>query len=450
MLGILLFTILVISIYVAWGAFPGISGYGAKNLCSCLFVGDRDEQTVRKEELSDGFIRFGTFTVNREDSSVTGTVLGLAKRKAIYRPGAGCTLINDITEKELRNQNLAIPATRSTDSASLPWLVHAFADTNNQRIDIDKINLVVKNIFQDTGANKKIKTRAVIIIHDGKMLIEKYATGFNENNRLIGWSIAKSITSAMIGILVNEGKLNVNDLAPVPAWKDEKDKRHYIKIEHLLQQTSGLDFVEKYGRPSEVITMLFSKGDMAKFAASRPLKSAPGMRFNYTSGNTNILQGIIRQTVGEGSYHSFPYTALFQKIGMSSAILETDAAGNFVGSSYLYATPRDFARFGLLYLNDGVWNGERILPEGWVKQSCIPAEAEPQKQYGYQFWLNGFDVKNPSKRIFSGVPDDMFYADGYGGQRIFIIPSKKLVVVRMGLHVFDEKTFLREIVEAID
>jgi CubicO group peptidase (beta-lactamase class C family) len=194
--------------------------------------------------------------------------------------------------------------------------------------------------------------------------------------------------------------------------------------------------------------MLFNKADMAGYTASQPLKLSPGKEFYYSSGNSNILSGIIRSTVGEKDYYAFPATELFHKTGMYHTLLEPDASGTFVGSSYVYASARDYARFGMLYLNDGVFNGERILPEGWVQHTVTPSPASKQKNYGYQFWLNGVDENDPSKKEFPEVPPDMFYADGYGGQRIYIIPSLQLVVVRMGLNKFDEHQFLKELIKA--
>jgi CubicO group peptidase (beta-lactamase class C family) len=195
--------------------------------------------------------------------------------------------------------------------------------------------------------------------------------------------------------------------------------------------------------------MLFSKGDMAGYTSSRMLKDTPGTVFNYSSGNSNILQGLIRQTVGERYYHQFPYNSLFHKIGMYSALLEPDASGTFVGSSYMFASARDLSRFGLLYYNNGIANGERILPDGWVKKSRVPSNADKLKRYGYQFWLNGSDKENLSKKWYSDVPADMFFADGFGGQEVYIIPSKKLVAVRLGLNGFDENKFLKEVIAAL-
>lgn len=264
----------------------------------------------------------------------------------------------------------------------------------------------------------------------------------------LGWSMAKSITSALIGILVKEGRVNIKQPAPVAEWSDEKDPRHAITTENLLQQTSGLDFKEVYHRYSNANNMLFNKADMAAYTASQPLKVKPGSDFYYSSGNSNILSRIIRTTVGEKNYHAFPYSALFHKIGMHHTLLEPDASGTYVGSSFIYASARDYARFGLLYLNDGVFNGQRILPEGWVKKTIAPVAANEQKNYGYQFWLNGIDENDPAKKEFPEAPADLFYADGYGGQRIYIIPSRQLVIVRLGLNKFDEHGFLKILLKA--
>jgi CubicO group peptidase (beta-lactamase class C family) len=153
--------------------------------------------------------------------------------------------------------------------------------------------------------------------------------------------------------------------------------------------------------------------------------------------------------VGENEYHAFPYRALFYKLGMFNTIMEPDASGTFVGSSYIYSTARDYARFGLLYYQDGTWNGERLLPEGWVKKTQQSPASNPYKNYGYQWWLNGFDEKDINKKAYPGIPDDMYYADGYAGQDIYIIPSKKLVIVRLGVNGMDEDGFLKKVVTAV-
>ncbi|MBL7762007.1 MAG: serine hydrolase, partial [Chitinophagaceae bacterium] len=304
--------------------------------------------------------------------------------------------------------------------------------------------------FAEPDAEARIHTQAALVVYKGQIVAEKYAPGFNKDTRLIGWSMGKSITSALIGILVKQGKLDISKPAPVAEWKNDNDPRHAITLQNLLQQTTGLDFEENYSKPSGATNMLFKRGDMAAYAANSPLKHKPGSTFYYSSGNSNILARIVRTTVGEKDYESFLFNELFYKIGMNDFIFEPDASGTFVGSSYPFGTARDYARFGLLYLNDGVWNGERILPEGWVKQTTTPAVANNEKEYGFQFWLNGISAENPQQHIYPNVHADMFYADGYNGQRIYIIPSRQLVVVRLGLHKFDENKFLEAVLDAVE
>ena len=314
----------------------------------------------------------------------------MAKKKAIYRKGTGCTLINDIAENELRAQAFSIPAPPLLSTDLIPWPYgDKTADTIPSAIDKNKLEAAVDKVFTEPYPGKKQRTRAVVVVYNGQLIAEKYAPGFNKNTKMYGWSMAKSFTAALIGTLVKQGKLHVMQPAAVPEWSDPKDPRHAITLENLLQQTSGLDFMEDYSKASDVTNMLYKTGDMGAFAANHSLAHTPGSVFNYSSGNSNILSRIIRQTVGEKDYAAYPANALFYKIGMYNTLLEPDASGTYVGSSYINATTRDFARFGLLYYNDGVWNGERILPEGWVKQTVTSPAANKLKNYGYQFWLNG-------------------------------------------------------------
>ena len=305
----------------------------------------------------------------------------------------------------------------------------------------------IDTVMQSYWQNKAPQTRAVVVLYKGTIVGEQYRPGFDKNSLQLGWSVSKSLTAAMIGVLVKAGKLFLDAPAPVPEWKHTT--KATITLKQLLQQTSGLDFKEDYTNPSEVTNMLFKHGDMAAFTAGLPLKYAPGTVFNYSSGNTNILSRIIRQTVGDKAYTAFTYQSVFQKMNIHSMLLEPDASGTFIGSSYSYATARDFARFGLLYYNNGYWEGEQILPANWVRESIQPSSADKKKHYGYQFWLNGWEDKNPAKRWYPDVPGDMFFADGYGGQDIYIIPSKHLVVVRLGLHEINENRFLKELILSV-
>jgi len=447
------FSILLIFIiaftWLSFTVFPAISGYGSKNLCSAVYLQHRNPVDVIKEDLGDFPLSLGTFTVNEKDSSVTGSVWGLAKRKTIYRKGIGCTIVNDLTEEELRKQQFVLPAKPSINSDSIAWPYgDKLTDTIPVNINKEKLEVAVNNVMNEkTADGQTVYSRAVLVIYDGNIVAEKYAPGFDKSTVMLGWSMSKSFTSAMIGILVKKNKLSVDAEAPVAAWANTKKQK--ITLKHLLQQTTGLDYTEIYTRPSSVTKMLFSKGDMAAYAESLALKHEPGTVFNYSGGNSNILSKIIRQIVGEKDYAAFPYNELFYKINAYSFLMEPDASGTYIGSSYSYAIARDFARFGLLYYNDGVWNGEQILPTNWVKESIQPSAADKLKQYGYQFWLNGYSIKDTSKRRFPDVPADMFFADGYGGQDIYIIPSEKLVVVRLGLHGINENKFLKEVIEAM-
>ena len=445
----LLLLIIVLFGWLSSTVFRDVSGYGSKNLCSAVYLQHRDPGNVIQEDLADFPLSLGKFTVNNNDSSVSGSVWGIARSKAIYRKGCGCTLVNDFGEDELRRQKFSFPAKPAVNSDSIDWPYgDRVATAFPSNIRKDQLQKAVDNVMNETSANgKPAFTRAALVLYDGNIVAEQYAPGFGRNTVMLGWSMSKSLTGAMTGILVNQNKLSVDDPAPVAEW--EKTEKRAITIKNLLQQTTGLDFTENYTRPSSVTKMLFRKGDMAAYTASLPLKYKPGTVFNYSSGNSNIMSNIIRHAVGEKDYVAFPYKELFYKINAYSFLLEPDASGTYIGSSYSYATARDFARFGLLYYNNGRWNGQQVLPPNWVKESVQASSADKRKHYGYQFWLNGYDENDSTKRWFPDVPADMFFCDGYGGQDVYIIPSEKLIVVRLGLHTINENNFLKEVIQSI-
>jgi CubicO group peptidase (beta-lactamase class C family) len=279
-------------------------------------------------------------------------------------------------------------------------------------------------------------TYAVVIVHRGRVVAERYQGHLEFFDRapetvtartpLLSWSMAKSILHAVIGMLVGDGLLDITAAADVPEWSAAGDPRHAITLHHLLTMRDGLDFVEDYvdERVSDVMAMLFGAGqsDMAHFAADRPLAAVPGARFNYSSGTSNIISSVVSRLVGAGRpYERFLHQRLFDRIGMHSATPEFDATGTWVASSYVRATARDFARFGLLYLRDGVWDGTRLLPEGWVDYGRTIASVDPEDgPYGAHWW---------------GVEGDTFgsfRASGYEGQSITVCPALDLIVVRLG------------------
>jgi CubicO group peptidase (beta-lactamase class C family) len=314
------------------------------------------------------------------------------------------------------------------------------------QIDKQKLEQALAWAFVEPDPEHLRRTRAVVVIYDGVLIGERYAEGYTKDTPLLGWSMTKSVTNALIGILVGQEKLSVDKSAPVPEWKKEGDPRGKITLDHLLRMNSGLEFKEEYEEEilSDCNIMLFLKPDMGAYAASKPLVADPGTKWSYSSGTANIISRIVRHTVTgtQTDYFAFPRRSLFDKIGMESAVMEPDASGTFVGSSYMYATARDWARFGLLFLNDGVWEGSRILPEGWVKYSTTPTPtALPGEAYGAQFWLNTDSAPGKNDRWMPKLPEEVYSACGHDGQYVTIIPSKKIVVVRLGLTAENEKGY---------
>ena len=439
-------------IYYCWKSFPIISAYGSKVMCSAVFDAGRNEQQVRDQELGAYMMKLADFKVNYSDSSVTGSVFGFAKRKAIYRNGLGSTLVSELDEQQIRSEPIHLAKRPELNTDSIAWpMGDKLTDSFPKGIDSAKLYAAIEKVFVETDTILPVRTRAVVVVYNGQLIAERYAEGFTAKTRLAGWSMTKTVTCALTGILVKQGKLHIDAPAPVPEWISAKDPRHAITITNLLQQRSGLDFEEIYSRSSDATRMLFRKADMGGFTASHPLKNPPGSEFYYSSGNSNIISRIIRQTLGDSTYYIFPYQQLFYKLGMYSAVLEPDASGTFVGSSYMYATARDWARFGLFFLNDGVFNKERILPEDWVKQSTKRASSADRQGYGYQIWLNaGSDT---AVRRYPAAPPDLFCADGFESQLIFVIPSKNLVIVRLGLtqhNNFDANHFLHDVLASFN
>ncbi len=447
---VVLIAVVTYAISYAWRAFPIMSGYSAKDMCSCVMLAGRNPEDVRKNELSSFPLSLVKTEVSYEDSSATSTVFGLAKQKAIFRKGLGCTLVVQMTEQEFRNQKIALATKPAVNQDSTTW------PTGNLNSDTafakhEELETILDSAFAEPGPKKLRRTRAIVVVHHGKIIGERYAAGFDKNSKLIGWSMTKSITNALVGILSKEGKLDVNQPAKVNGW--DVDDRRIITLNDLMHASSGLDWVENYAGPSGATNMLFKRKDMGLYAAESEPKDKPGDVFYYSSGTTNIISRIIRETVGDDEYYKFPYEKLFYKIGMFNTTIEPDAGGTFVGSSYSFGPARDWARFGLLFLNDGVWNGERILPEGWVKYSTTPAKGAKQGQYGAQWWLNAGAPDNPSDRIFPNAPTDLYWADGYEGQNVFVIPSKDLVIVKLSQSsgdYLDDNKFLSDIIALVN
>jgi len=419
-------------------AIPIGTGYVAKYLCSGVFISGRNPDDIFREDVApvNPLAAVVSVNIDRPNKRVTAGSFGLFKAAAIYREGCGCTLAVGVSEEDLRKQDIAAAVQRKKHADDLPW-----PDGNGEisgplpaGVDEAKLSKALDNAFAESGSEKLKYTRAVLVVYDGRLIAERYAPGFDRNMPLLGWSMSKSITNALVGIMVKNGKLRLNDPAPVPEWQKEGDPRGKITLDQLLRMSSGLEFEEVYKPLYDATKMLYGSSDFAAYAASKPLAVSPDTKWSYSSGTANIISRIVR-TEAEKNYrnsYTFMKEELFDRIGMQSVVPEPDPSGTYVGSSYTFATPHDWARFGLLYLQDGVWNGERILPEGWVAYTTTPTPGAPKGEYGALFWLNAGPVSDPGKRRWPSSPADAYSADGYQEQKVVVIPSKKLVLVRFG------------------
>jgi len=428
-------------IYYIYLLTPIITGYAAKNLASGVFVSKRTQESVENTDLNFSFIKFTKNTIDYEKKEVTSRFLW-AKSKAIYIEGFGCTLVRGVDEATIRNRPYRIVPLPAINPDSVPWPVgDKLADSIPTGVNLEKLNSALAEAFNDSVGTKG--TFAVAVAYKNQLISEKFRDGFSSKNRFLSWSMAKSFTHALVGIMVKKGLMNVDEKVDITEWR--KDKRANITLDNLMHMNSGLEWNENYGNLSDVTLMLHKSSDMAGFTYKKPLLARPDSLWLYNSGATNIVSAMIRKKIGnDAEYYAFPRRELFNQIGMRSAIFETDASGTFVGSSYIYATMRDYVRFGLLYLNKGNWLGKQVLPEGWTDSAMKPANGSGGK-YGSFFWLN-------QSGDYPGVPKDLFMCRGHDGQFIYIIPSLQLVVVRTGFSKkedFNYPRFLAEIVAAV-
>jgi CubicO group peptidase (beta-lactamase class C family) len=292
--------------------------------------------------------------------------------------------------------------------------------------------------FREPDAPELGKTHALAVVWRGRLVHERYGPEHGPDSTLISWSVAKSFLHALVGILVRDGKLDLAARVDVPQWRTPGDARAAITLDQLLRMSSGLFWREDYvdAEQSDVIEMLFGEGkdDVAAFAAEFPLAHPPDTEWCYSSGSSNIVAAIAGRALG-GLTPELLRRELFARIGMASASARFDAAGTWIGSSFVFATARDFARFGLLYLRDGVWDGERILPEGWADygRTVTPGSAG---EYGAHWWLPPGD-------------EGMFSANGYRGQYVFVAPARDVVVVRLGESTADQQPLVRDWLRAL-
>jgi len=420
---VLLAVILIVVVVKHYPRLNIITGFSAKSVCSCTFEAERDLVSIESGDNGFSPINLASNKINFQEKSVISTVFGMKKRKAIYKDGMGCVLVPEYFNNT--ENILEFISNRQMVKSQLPYPygIGIQRDTIFDNIDYEALNKAVDNAF-DKENNSVKKTRAVLVIHNNQIVAEKYAEGFSKNTKLLGWSMTKSITSAIVGVLSKQGKVALDQANLFPEW--ENDERSKITLNNLLQMNSGLEWIEDYNTISDVTKMLFLTEDMPNVQLEKPLVGKPNNTWNYSSGTTNLISKFIRnQFETHQEYLDFWYEELIDKIGMHSMVLETDIAGNYVGSSYSWATARDWAKFGLLYLHNGNWNGQQILDKSWIDYSVTPTN-KSKGEYGAQFWLNAGGV-------YPNAPKDLFSCNGYQGQHVFIIPSKELIIVRFGL-----------------
>ncbi|WFU24685.1 serine hydrolase [Bradyrhizobium sp. CB1717] len=436
---IVLLTTTIACIGLALGAtrardVPQIAtGFVADILCSETFVSGLDPRR-NFTETTDAMPGTGLITwamdtqVDRERKDVTVTLFGIGRSHAIYREGLGCTL----------EHGAGVAAVEPPVDDGQPALLPEIAAPSIVPPQSPELAAALDRAFTEPAQPPYRRTRAIVVMKAGRVIAERYVDGIGLETPLLGFSMTKSVVSALIGVLVRQGRLKLDGPAPVAAWTDPNDPRHAITVDQLLRHTAGLalgsSLEASLGSVFEPVNrMKFVEKDMAAYAETIPLETAPGTAWNYHDGNILILSHLIRVAAG-GTPESalrFARRELFAPLGMRHVVLQLDGSGTIEGSGEMLASARDWARFGQLYLNDGVVGGKRILPEGWVSYS---ATATPNAWVGIGagFWTNQGDRFGARFRIEHGWPRDAFFAKGTIGQYTIVIPSERLVIVRLG------------------
>ena len=394
------------------------SGIGAKLLCSARYVsGFSETQALSDLVQYSPILERLTVSFDNNNRSVTTSLYGLAERTASFQEGLGCyTEFDGFDQRQTFQQPLPLPQLSSR------WPHGSRVETIREDIQgqLDEL------IAQDNSEG--LNTRALLLVHNGQIIAESYAQETDAFTPVLGWSMAKSLSAVMLGNLEYRGLLNAEQTPVFTQWAN--DERRDIRLEHLLTMTDGLDFSEEYNPGHDATSMLFTTPSASGYALARPLAHAPGTHFNYSSGSANLLSRLYYQTTGATLTDAMTdyRRHIAVPLGFQNAVFEPDAAGVFVGSSYLYASARDWARLGQMMLNEGVLNGERIVSREWVQRAITPNTSRNGPAYGYQWWLNsgGNSLRWPD------LPPDAYAAQGNRQQSITVIPSNDLVVVRLG------------------
>ncbi|MFO1326831.1 MAG: serine hydrolase [Rubrivivax sp.] len=419
--------------------------YTAKIVCSGVFVAGRDAQQVLEQDVQapgHPLLRTMQVGVDREARTVRAGLFGvIGDGLAVARDGTGCASVPD--GDLARAQAHQAPAPRGSALRSTPWPEGDGVDAPLPALN----TLLADPALAGPGA------RALLVLHRGRIVAERYASGFDAGTPLLGWSMSKTVNAALLGTVLAAGRLDPNRRPLFGTWAG--DTRREIGLDDLMSMSGGLAFDESYGAVTDVTRMLYLEPDMAAFAAARPAAHAAGRHFSYSSGSSVLLARLWQDAVSRESL-GWPRTALFAPLGMTTAVLEADARGSFVGSSYLYASARDWARFALLLLQDGRWQDQALLPPGWVQRLWAPSKAAPTEYSQGQMWMHGPrggtpEGQNPDAGF--GLPADTRWMLGHDGQSLALVPSRELAVLRLGLTPsrlgWKPQPLLREVLRAL-
>lgn len=450
--GFALFSLAAALAYGGWllaRLAPIGSAFAAKTLCSGVFLSGRPARTVIAEDiLADNhpLLHLVTPSLDAQRRRASATFLGAARRVAQFRPGFGCTLALGVDPDALVETGTAL-APQLLPSDPLPTgPLPATADASQ-----------VAAVIDQAFARPAARTRVLAVLYAGQVVRERYAPGISAHTPLPGWSMTKTVAGALAGVLIQRGQARLEASHLLDAWELPGDARATITLDHLLRMTDGLAFDERAHDPlSDAVQMLFASGDSAGFAASKPLRTAPGTRWRYASGSSNALMRALQRASGYDGlrFARLPREALFAPLGMRSATIELDAAGTPVGSSFMYASPHDWLRFGQFLLQDGVWRGERLLPEGWVGYMRSVTPQSPRQDFGAHLWVRVPPPFNGRTPASAALPADAFHLAGHEGQLLSVIPSRELVVLRLGLtrdpDGWNHEAFLARLLDALD
>ncbi len=400
----------------------------AEAVCAKTFVSGLDPDTAFAEALDRPGIRrlrrVLRYQLDRAAKTVDVSTLGLHGAHAVFREGFGCVQQHGPREPYLLKTDI-----EALKTPKAPPLLPEIAGADVVEPSDPALKAALDHAFEEPAEPPFRRTKAVVVVRDGKVIAERYAKGVGIDTQLPGFSMTKSVVNALLGIMTEQGLTSPSLPAPIPEWKGADDPRREIEVGHLMRMTSGLALDED-NSGFDPSNQMYLYDDMAGFAVQAPLIAPPGTRWSYSSATTQILARIIRDAVGGPEQTlSYAWRELFNPLGMRDVTLEFDASGTLQGSANMLASARDWARFGLLYLNDGVLGGKRILQADWVDYS---AAATLDTEYGAGFYTNRSEHPHARGRVLSGIPRDAFFAFGYLGQRVAVIPSQNMVVVRLG------------------